>query len=73
MGVALTTDERTLLSLSRSPLGLAKPGADVRSPERARRSEFELTSEAAKRNMREPEDAAKAPTLSIPMSCLREL
>ena len=34
-------------SLSWSPRGLAKPGADVRSPERARRSEFELTSEAA--------------------------
>ena len=32
-----------------SPLGLAKRVADVRSPERACRSELELVSEAAKR------------------------
>ena len=40
------------------PSRRAKPGADVRSSERACRSEFERPSEAAKRNMREPEDAA---------------
>ena len=33
---------------SLSPLGLAKRCADVRSPERARRSELELASKAAK-------------------------
>ena len=36
-------------SLSLSPLGSAKRFADVRSPERACRSELELVSEAAKR------------------------
>ena len=41
------------LFVSLSPLGLAKPGDDVMSPERARRSEFERPSEAASRNMRE--------------------
>ena len=60
-------------SLSSSPLGLAKPGADVRSTERACRSEFERPSEAAKRIVREPEDAVKAPTMSIDISCLGEL
>ena len=37
------------ISLSLSPLGSAKRFADVRSPERACRSELELVSEAAKR------------------------
>ena len=45
-GGALTAIEQYFLPLS--PLGLAKRCADVRSPERARRSEPELASKAAK-------------------------
>ena len=50
------------------PSRRAKPGADVRSSERACRSEFERPSEAAKRNVREPEDSVRHSAFSLAAS-----
>ena len=59
------------VGINLKPSRASEAGADIRSPERARRSEHEPVSEAAKRNVREPEEVL-SPTRNPLMSCLRE-